>query len=445
MPTSAKRLGLDVRDDLELEQRLRRIEIQLEKKADLSAFSEDGSTDTQRVDTIPRVTGLRVAGSTPGAITVAWSQVRISDLRRYELDIAEDLAFATNAETKNLAGTEFTYSTNSDTGGGGDTSIFVRVRARSITGNVGAYSIVLNATTGQAQPDDIADDAVSGDKIVDGSITVNELSTTIVEQAPERGFISGLLMSNNAATKLDISVGAARDTLDTQLSKLTATVTKQINAPWVVGDDVGGFPSDLTLTADTWYRVFLLGIIDAASSAEIGFDTDSVATNLLSDAAAAGFTTFRQIGWVLTDSGLDILGFYQDPNDPSYIRWDTAVKDFAHTSFSSSARTETAQAAPDTDLIGVFTGAFKGGITARNQVRFSPTAAPDIAVAPTNVDLDISSSAGDVDSANFSKTLRVHVDASSQWNHRWASSSAGGNTIRYQVFADGFRYGRGQE
>ena len=111
MPTSAKRLGLDVKDNIELEQRLRRMEIALEKKSDISSFSEDGSTDTQRVDAIPQVTGLRTTGSTPGAVTVAWSQVRISNLRRYELDIAEDLAFTVNAQTKNLAGTEFTYST----------------------------------------------------------------------------------------------------------------------------------------------------------------------------------------------------------------------------------------------------------------------------------------------------------------------------------------------
>jgi len=162
--TSAKRLGMDVKDDLELELRLRRIEAELEQCVKASDIG-DGSDQTQRVSTVPQVTGLRVTGRTAGAISMAWNQVRISDLRRYELWIAEDLAFSTNLQTFNVAGTDYTYSTVSSTGGGGNTSVYAKVRARTKSGNVGVFSAILNALTGQAQTDDIADESVTVEKV----------------------------------------------------------------------------------------------------------------------------------------------------------------------------------------------------------------------------------------------------------------------------------------
>ena len=73
-------------------------------------------------------------------------------------------------------------------------------------------------------------------------------------------------------------------------------ITKQIDVtPWVAGTNAGGFPSLLTLTADTWYHLFIIknpssGVVDA------GFDSNLSATNLLND--ATGFTRFRRVGSV---------------------------------------------------------------------------------------------------------------------------------------------------
>lgn len=162
MATSSKRFGLEVKGDLELELRLRRIESQLERLIGASDLA--GSEFTQRVSTVPTVTGLRVIGRTPGSVTVAWNQLRLSDLRRYELEIAGNLAFTSNKQTFNVAGTEFQFSTVAIEGGGGGATVYARVRARVNNGNVGQFSAVLNATTGQAQTDDIADEAVTEDK-----------------------------------------------------------------------------------------------------------------------------------------------------------------------------------------------------------------------------------------------------------------------------------------
>jgi hypothetical protein len=167
MPTSSKRLGLEVTDNLELELRLRRIESELDNKANAVDFAE--SDEVQRVNIIPQVTGLRVSGKTPGAITFAWNQVRISDLRRYIIEVAEDRAFTINKQSFNAAGTEFQYSTNEEGGGGGNTTVFVHVRAENRAGNTGPFSITLDAITGQAQTEDIADEAVTPEKASEDS------------------------------------------------------------------------------------------------------------------------------------------------------------------------------------------------------------------------------------------------------------------------------------
>lgn len=175
--TQAKRYGLEVRDDLEVELRFRRIEEQLERL--LPSDGGDGG-GTKRLNTPPQVTGLRVVGSTPGAITLAWNAVPISDLRRYELDIATDIAFATDKQQFPVAGTQHQFSTASAEGGGGGTVIFARVRARNRAGVVGPWSATLNTATGQAQTGDIGEQAVGEEQIDD--VVLEGLTITVTDE-----------------------------------------------------------------------------------------------------------------------------------------------------------------------------------------------------------------------------------------------------------------------
>jgi hypothetical protein len=166
MATSSKRYGLEVKGDLELELRLRRIEGRLDAVIGASDFG--ASEDTQRLSTIPLVTGLRVKGRTPGSVTVSWNQLRLTNLRRYELEFATNLAFSENKQAFNVAGTEFNFTTVEQAGGGGGQQVYARVRARVTSGSFGSFSVVLNTSTGQAQTADIADEAVTEEQIADG-------------------------------------------------------------------------------------------------------------------------------------------------------------------------------------------------------------------------------------------------------------------------------------
>lgn len=214
MSTSAKRYGLEVRGDLELELRLRRMEAKLETLAGSSDFGDSGAV--QRVTDVPIVTGLRVLGRTPGAITVAWNQLRLSDLRRYELEIAGNLAFTSNKQTFNVAGTEFQFSSQESEGGGGGATIYARVRARTTNGNTGNFSAVLNTTTGQAQTADIADSSVTEEKTESGSlppgiVVSDALSITRVNSAGTELEYAFTMPATPAASKLFVGDGTNID------------------------------------------------------------------------------------------------------------------------------------------------------------------------------------------------------------------------------------------
>ena len=418
MPTSPPRLGLDVEDNIELENRLRRMEVLISQKVDQASLSEEGSEDLQRVDIVPQVTGLSVSGSTPGAITVAWNQVRISDLRRYELDVAEDLAFATNAETKNVAGTEFTYNTNSDTGGGGDTTIFIRVRARSSSGNVGAYSATLNTTTGQAQTDDIADDAVDSTK-VDNTVTIQ---LALREYITPRGFH---MSHSTSDTKMDLVVtrGVARGEADDGTVETTSTLIKKIDATWTAGNDGGGFPETaLTLTDGVDYRVFAFGKTTGFGG-DIGFDTSATAVNLIAEAVlvdseyAGAF--YRQIGWVTyTSAAIGLRRFFSPTREPEKVYWLDNIIQKTGTMKTAASRTDTLDAPADTTAI--FLLRWRAADDSGQDNRYGwvrPLLVADTAASVTNFTHHIKEET-ETDDVYSWPHQEVELDASSQMHYR---------------------------
>ena len=416
--TNSPRLGLDVSDNLELEVRLRRIETELSNTVTISSLSEEGSEDTQRVDIIPQVEGLRVSGSTPGAITVAWNQVRISDLRRYELDVAEDLAFATNAETKNIAGTEFTYVTNSDTGGGGDTAVFIRVRARSSSGNVGPYSATLDTTTGQAQSADIADNAVDNSK-VDSSVIVQ---LALKEYITPRGFHMSNAQVDSTRDAIKVTAGVARGEEDDGTIDLTADTTKDITKNFASGTGNGGFPSALTLTDGVRYRVFAIDKVDG-SKADVGYDTSATAVNLVADAVAvdSGYANalYRQLNWVeYTSAAAGIRPFFSPTREPEKVYWLDNIVQKTGTMQTGSSRTDTLDAPLDTTAIFLlrWRAADDGGQDNRyGWVR--PLLVSDTAASVTNFTHHIKEET-ETDDVYSWPHQEVELDASSQMHYR---------------------------
>lgn len=180
MSTSPKRYGLDVKDDLELELRLRRIEAALEGKLNSNTTDEQSGNRSN----VPQVTGLRVTGQTPGSVTIAWNPVAIPNLRRYDVQFATNIGFSENVQTFTENSTSRTFDTASATGGGGGATWYARVRAVNTFGKTGQWSVTLNTTTGQAQTEDLAP----------GSVTQVQINPTgvLAEQVTYDNTSSGL-------------------------------------------------------------------------------------------------------------------------------------------------------------------------------------------------------------------------------------------------------------
>lgn len=143
-----------------------------------------------------------------------------------------------------------------------------------------------------------------------GDVTGTWLDIINVTPVTGRGYIDGLIMSNDTDTDHDISIaiGICRDSIDTLPIPLSSALVKQIDVNWSEGTADGGFPSGLTLSADTWYHFFIIMSNDG-TKVDAGFDTSLTAVNLLGD--ATDYDVFRRVGSVLTDGSDNIIEFIQ--------------------------------------------------------------------------------------------------------------------------------------
>lgn len=173
---------------------------------------------------------------------------------------------------------------------------------------------------------------------------------------PLRGHIDGYVMQNGPVdTDNDIRFhkGQCSDSTNKVIMISTSNVVKQIDAPWAGGNDAGGFPTGITLTASTWYHTFVLGTVNGRS-VDMGFDSAITASNLLT--SASGYDVFRRVGSVKVGGATTILGFTQLENE---FIWDTPVLDISLlNTLGSTARLDEISTPPDVKtnaILNVFT------------------------------------------------------------------------------------------
>jgi hypothetical protein len=128
-----------------------------------------------------------------------------------------------------------------------------------------------------------------------------------------KGYLSGFQVTKDSGdTDHDVNFaeGAARDSTNPGNIVTTSAIIKRIDSNWVEGTGAGGFPSALSLSADTVYYLFLL-LNDDGEQVDAGFDDNTSATNLLTD--ASDYDKFRLLGYCVTDSSsnLDVLTVYR--------------------------------------------------------------------------------------------------------------------------------------
>lgn len=130
-------------------------------------------------------------------------------------------------------------------------------------------------------------------------------SITALTSLP-RSYLAGLQLAQAADTDHDITiaVGEARDNGGAADLTLANAITKQIDAAWVVGTDLGGLDTG-TVTTSSWYHLWLIkrsdtGVVDVLFS--LSATAPTMPTN---------YDKKRRIGAVLTDGSSNILGFVQ--------------------------------------------------------------------------------------------------------------------------------------
>lgn len=140
-----------------------------------------------------------------------------------------------------------------------------------------------------------------------------------------RGAIGGLRVDYTTSGSLTIQPGecrtgtAANPSLEN--AYLAAALLKDVSTGggWSAGGGGRGRPGGVAFGSDTWFHVFLIqtpgGAVDA------GIDTSINAVNLLADAAvsAAGYTRFRRIASVRTDSGGGLQRWQQNGDDFRFV------------------------------------------------------------------------------------------------------------------------------
>lgn len=147
MGTSARRFGIE-NDDLELEQRLRRMEGQLEKRQ-LAQYTTSESAMRRARSDVPRISGVRLDNEIVGGLGVRWNPVDQPDIRRYVIEVATDNSFR-NSDSFTTVDPFYVFP-NLTSG----QQFYVRVKAQNARQEDSPWSAVLNTATGQATFQDL--------------------------------------------------------------------------------------------------------------------------------------------------------------------------------------------------------------------------------------------------------------------------------------------------
>lgn len=182
--------------------------------------------------------------------------------------------------------------------------------------------------------------------------TVDDPSGTPVDRKVEAGFLLGALLkeshidgfitANNGTDSdhdIDFGAGTASVTDDTDwtIATTSATITKQIDATWSVGDDAGGLDTG-TVASDTWYHMWVIMRADT-HVVDFLFSLSETAPTM-----PTGYTYRRRIGSVLTDGSANITAYKQSGDE---FFWEETQNDIALTTTSATWASVTGILTPD--------------------------------------------------------------------------------------------------
>jgi len=264
-------------------------------------------------------------------------------------------------------------------------------------------------------------DSISTSNIVNLNVTTAKIAAEAVTFAKlswmPLNSRSGYVITNGTDTAhdLDISVGRIVDDTQAVIINLTSALTKQIDANFAVGDNVGGLSDQDTLSVDSEYFPFAISKADGTTDVIIA----TTSANALADtvATAALFIFARKLEPVLTDGSSNIIN---TNNTSGYVKmFDTPILDFSGSASTSGANVTVTQ---PTDVTGIFGLEYtNGGSVQRFYV--NSVNQPNAAVSSSLYDISLQNDNSFTLHGNVIK--QIEVNSSSQVRQRASSALAG--------------------
>lgn len=132
-------------------------------------------------------------------------------------------------------------------------------------------------------------------------------------------YIGGLVLANDLSspnTMLDVSSGSAVDSAAAAWIK-TPMLRKSTTCAWISGSGNCGMALGLTVLPNAWYSVF--AIVNGGIG-DVYFDIPALdaTNNQTITNPPSGTTSWRHIGWFMTDASSNIIGMLCDGNDDCF-------------------------------------------------------------------------------------------------------------------------------
>lgn len=222
---------------------------------------------------------------------------------------------------------------------------------------------------------------------------------------------NSIRVAQAADTDHDVTfaAGRARDSTDVEDIVLASALTKQIDAAWAVGTNLGGLDTGSVGNNSIYYLWVIkrsdTGVVDAL------FSLSATAPTM-----PANYDFKQRVGWVRTGGSATILGFTQLTHDPNTIFYKTTILDVTTSVQGTSAILRTLSLPPNS--LAWFRMTIDHASGARVIVR--PTLETDATPLTDDVPLMTGQTSGGVDVAG---ELQVPLDASSQLATRSDGSS----------------------
>jgi hypothetical protein len=257
------------------------------------------------------------------------------------------------------------------------------------------------------------------------SVTYSQLLST---SAMLTGFLAGLTLSTAGSSgTFGVAAGVAVDSTSALFMSLASAFTKTTGS-FASGTGNGGLDAG-SIANSTWYHVFLIGAPSVTS--DILFSLSPTGPTM-----PAGFTLFRRIGSIKTDSSAHWVKFSQRGN--SFL-WDVPIQDVATTTPANGNAILTALTVPS----GIQTDAM-------TSVRFVYNSTVDwiLITSPDQADTQPTSTVfhalSNSTAIGYNMNFSTRTNTASQIRFRMTLNGGGTPTTAYEITTSGWTDTRGQ-